>query len=530
MRKNSPQNRHSALKRSLPICCQLAPDSGALNKQVHLKRSLLICCLLASFLLSGWLGPVTFGGQAHNSRQILAQQLLPPPTAETAETPQDEFTGETLGGDLEGENLEDDQEGEPLEDYLEGENPDEEAKPSADLPKDFSGLLEDVPRPEDAWPTLEEVGASSYIVIDADTGDVLLDYNSTAEAYPASMTKIMTALVVLEHPDFAPDRPVYFSERACAMPAAESATAGMQPGEIAPTISCLYMMMVQSANEIANALAENYGGSIEGFVDLMNQKAEELGCEHTNFLDPCGFGYVDHHTTAQDLAKITRYAMQLPLFQSLVSCKYYSMPPTNLHPMSAWSNHFNGNYLVVFQDSGYQSPWLKSIDGVKRGDTDIAGHCLASAATTYDGRHIIAILFDGVFLGQAPNYVGVIALSRTLLEEGAKRMGAPRQENVVRQEDAYYAWPSMRDPYLAEQVVEETTQETFVIPTWPEPAEAAVGEDEIVVNRLQLTLLIAFLAIFIFLVLVLTYRLIVKRRQEKLLRHYDHLHDQFHKR
>ena len=487
MRKNKPSERRKAC-----------------------KPSLLTCCLLASFLLSSWLGGL------YASKQITAQQLLPPPTSEAADNSQ-EASGDDLDNAPEAE--------------VTPELPsDEESEEGKDFPQDFSSLLEDVPRPEDAWPTLDEVGAASYIVLDADSGEVLLEYNSDAEAYPASMTKIMTALVVLEHPDFAPDRPVYFSERACAMPAAESATAGMEPGEIAPTISCLYMMMVQSANEIANALAENYGGSIEGFVELMNQKAEELGCENTNFLDPCGFGYVDHHTTAQDLAKITRHAMQLPLFQSLVSCKYYSMPPTNLHPMSAWSNHFNGNYLVVFQDSGYQSPWLKSIDGVKRGDTDIAGHCLTSAATTYDGRHLIAILFDGVYLGQAPNYVGVIALSRTLLEEGAKRMGAPRQEDVARQEDAYYAWPSMRDPYLAEQVVEETTQESFVIPDWPESEETGLGDDEIIVKRLQLILLISILAILIFLVLVLTYRLIIKRRQEKLLRRYDHLHEQLRKR
>lgn len=390
----------------------------------------------------------------------------------------------------------------------------------------INDLVASVPRPADSWPGLEQISASAYLVMDADKDEIILAQNETQEAYPASMTKIMTALVVLEHPDYTPERPVYFSEIACAMPAPEASTAGFVPEEIAPTISCLYAMMTRSANEVANALAENYGGTIEGFVDLMNQKAKDLGCEHTNFVDPCGFGYVDHHTTAMDMYKITKQAMKHSLFQDLVKTKVYSLPATNFHSSSGWSNILNNNYLVAFSEAGMQSPWLKSIDGVKNGLTDIAGDCLTAAATTYDGRHLISIIFNAAYVGPNTNaFIGSSIMSRTLLEEAAIRLGSPRKEELGEAaQEKFDAWPTMASlKKVEEQVTESKPLPSFTL----EPAETTLNlreyeeklasEGKMTVNRNTALVLSILLAAFFVLSLIFVYLYAQKRRKEQII-------------
>ena len=267
-----------------------------------------------------------------------------------------------------------------------------------------------------------------------------------------------------------------------------------------------------------------------------SQKAQELGCENTYFLDPCGFGYVDHHTTCEDMVKIIRRAMGHPLFQSLVGTKLYSLPPTNFHPMSGWSNIVNGNYLVTYGDGGWGSPWLASIDGIKAGMTDIAGDCLATAATTYDGRHLIAVLFDAAYTGEYPNsYVGSAIMSHTLLEEGAKAMGAPRKDEAAEYEPGTYPWPTMADPLLGAKAA-AAAQETLPGPSEPLPSftvvapelqqadQQTVAADEIVVGRLPLFLIFLGFSLFLTLTLILAYQLHHKKKQDRIRRRYEERH------
>lgn len=373
--------------------------------------------------------------------------------------------------------------------------------------------ITDAPRPDDAWPSLDFISASAYLVVDADSGDKILEHNSDGIAYPASMTKILTALTVIESPDFDPLRPVYFSEQACAMPAPESATAGFQPGEESTTIAVLYAMMLRSANEAANALAETYGGTIDHFVDQMNAKAEEIGCVNTHFVDPCGFGLSDHYTTAEDMVLITQRALKHRLFQKLVTTKEYSIPPTNRHPMSGWSNLLSGNYLMLFQDAGYQSPYLQSIDGVKTGMTDIAGECLTAAATTTDGRHLISVIFNAVYTGEYPNsYIGPAIMSRQLLEEAAIRLGAPYVEDKRASDSLTYGWPTVKD-----QALQETTAETQAVVSYTvlavTPETEAQDPGKISVRRWQIGSLIILSSLLLLGVLLLGYALIMQKKR-----------------
>lgn len=374
--------------------------------------------------------------------------------------------------------------------------------------------IEDAPRPDDAWPALEFISGSAYLVVDADSGDKILEHNADGIVYPASMTKILTALTVIESDDFDPLRPVRFSETACAMPAPESATAGFLPGEESTTIAVLYAMMMRSANEAANALAETYGGgSIEDFMDRMNAKAEEIGCKDTHFVDPCGFGGADHYTTAEDMVLITKSALKHRLFQKLVTTKEYSIPPTNKHPISGWSNLTSGNYLMLFQDAGYQSPYISSIDGVKTGMTDIAGECLTAAATTTNGRHLISVIFNAVYTGEYTNsYIGPAIMSRQLLEEAAIRVGATYEEDPAAKDPLTYGWPTLKDPALQETEAETQALVSYTVLA-VEAETTAEDPGSVSVRRWQIGSLIVLSSILLLITLLLFYALITQKKR-----------------
>lgn len=371
--------------------------------------------------------------------------------------------------------------------------------------------------PEDGWPDLQEIAARAYLVADLDSGETIMEYEADSEAYPASMTKIMTALVVLESEDYSPDKMVYFSENACAMPAPESSTAGFVPGEEAPTLDCLYAMMTRSANEVANAIADTYGPGRQAFVDKMNEKAESLGCTHTHFVDPCGFGGYDHYTTAKDLLLICQRAMKIPLFRDLVATRVFSIPATAEHPMNGWSNIINNNYLVAYSDSAFSSPWLKSIDGIKNGRTDIAGDCLTAAATTWDGRHLISILFDAQYLGSyGGHFIGSAIMSHTLLVEGAKAIGAPRKDQSASGQSRIREEEELQAPATESSTAAIATGPlyTLVMASVPEISE---NPDEILMSKWTLATLLFCLSIFLLISLLALYRLYEIRKKKRIL-------------
>lgn len=282
-------------------------------------------------------------------------------------------------------------------------------------------------REKHVYPSLDQVSAANYIVMDLETEEVLLEYNVDEIAYPASMTKIMTALTVIESPDFDLQRPVVFSEYAVDLPSPLSASAGFIAGEETTTENALYLMMVQSANECARALAETYGGTEENFANLMNELALEIGCKNTNLVDAAGFGLEDHFFTPRDLALIIKRAMSHDIFRKLVTTRAYCSEPTNIHPYTAWTMVTNSNHLMLQGDLNLSSEYLHTYDGVKTGNTDIAGNCLSATVHTYDGRHLCGIIFNGSLAEQPGEFFSVSVLLRTLLEEAAKQSEAPTE-------------------------------------------------------------------------------------------------------
>ena len=176
------------------------------------------------------------------------------------------------------------------------------------------------------WPGNVAAASEGAILMDADSGAVLYGKNIHEHYFPASITKILTALIVIENCNL--DDMVTFSKNAVYNVEAGSSSAGIDVGDTLSVRECLYAMLLQSANEAANALAEHTAGSIEEFARLMNEKAASLGCTDSNFVNPSGLNNPDHYTSAYDYALISREAFKNPTLTEIDSATYYNLPPT----------------------------------------------------------------------------------------------------------------------------------------------------------------------------------------------------------
>lgn len=218
-----------------------------------------------------------------------------------------------------------------------------------------------------------EVSAHAAALIDVESGRILYAKNGDEQMLVASLTKIMTAIVAIEHGNLADI--VTAGKNAVGK---EGSSIYLQHGEQMTLEHMLYGLMLRSGNDAATAIAEHVGGSIEGFVFLMNEKAEQLGLQHTNFENPHGLDGKDHRSTAVDLARLTAYALKNATFQEIVKTKVKNVP----NPHDEWDYRWrNKNKMLHMYDGA---------DGVKTGYTKQAGRCLVSSASR-DGQQLVVV-------------------------------------------------------------------------------------------------------------------------------------------
>jgi serine-type D-Ala-D-Ala carboxypeptidase (penicillin-binding protein 5/6) len=224
-----------------------------------------------------------------------------------------------------------------------------------------------------------EVSAGAWAVTDLRSGEHLAGENASEELPMASTTKIMAALVALET-DL--DEEVTVSEEAAAFAVPVYSNVGLAPGDVLSARELLMASMISSGDDAAYALAEHVGqGSVENFVDMMNEKAEEMGLRETGFENPVGFDARGHHTSARDLAKMTRVAMEDPAFREMVSTRYATIAtPYREIPLT------NTNELLFSYSPA---------TGVKTGTTPAAGESLVSSAAGGDEAYAFVILDAG---------------------------------------------------------------------------------------------------------------------------------------
>jgi len=237
-----------------------------------------------------------------------------------------------------------------------------------------------------------------YVLMDAKTGRIFAEQNADKQIRPASLTKILTAIVALENGDL--QQEMIVTQEAVYDIGRGGMNIGIMAGETGFTLeNMLNVMLIKSANEAANIIAENVASSRREYMDMMNRRAKELGATNTYFVNPSGKDTekedADHFTTARDIAVMARHAMTIPEFRKIVATEYYEdLPATNKH--DKWDPLRNTNKLLWYDNtypytvSGKECEY--TVTGMKTGYTAAAGNNLVISATGEDGMELIAVV------------------------------------------------------------------------------------------------------------------------------------------
>ena len=232
------------------------------------------------------------------------------------------------------------------------------------------------------WPQGPDTYSETAVLMDADTGAILYNKGMDEKRYPASITKIMTALLALEHSSL--DEEVTFTEECLADQTSDSGNLGMKVGEILTMRQCLMALMIRSANDVATQIAVHVAGSVSAFADMMNQRAQELGCVNTHFVNASGMPDENHYTTAHDMALIFQQAIKNQDFLDIIGTQSFTIEPTNMNPESRVLNTHHA-LLSAAAPEHYDGCF-----GGKTGVTEASKNTLVSGATR-DGRTLIAV-------------------------------------------------------------------------------------------------------------------------------------------
>lgn len=267
-------------------------------------------------------------------------------------------------------------------------------------------LPSDAPEYDPATPenlTEDQLYAKAAILIEATTGEVIFEKSADEMMYPASTTKIMTVLLGIELGDM--NATVTLDSAAANLPEGSS-TIPLSVGETINFQDLLYATMVRSGNEGANLIAQTISGSIDAFVELMNQRAQLLGCTSTHFANANGLHDAAHYTTARDMAKIAQAAMQNETFRNIAKTFTYKLPRSNLQRSRVLVGN-SANWLNPAEDNQY---YYALATGIKTGFHSSAGYCYVGSAEK-DGVSLISVV---LYTGQNARWTD----SKKLMEYG----------------------------------------------------------------------------------------------------------------
>ncbi len=259
--------------------------------------------------------------------------------------------------------------------------------------------------------------AEAAILVDGNTGNMLFEKNADKVMFPASTTKIMTAIVALDavgKGEISLEQKLKLSQAAFDTLAIDGSSIALKVGEEMPLKNLLEGLLIASGNDAAVTIAEGVSGTIEAFVERMNAKASEIGLESTHFVNPHGLQDGQHYTTARDMAKMACYAMQNETFRGIVECAHIYLPATN---MSDKRYFINTNNLVSRMRYPYY--FYDYATGIKTGSTSEAGYCLVSSAEKGD-KSVIAVIFKASDMAVSHDE------SKALLEHGLTDFSAKR--------------------------------------------------------------------------------------------------------
>lgn len=238
---------------------------------------------------------------------------------------------------------------------------------------------------KDTKDIFNNIEAPNLLLAETKSGRILYERNADQRIYPASLTKLLTAILVVENCEL--DEIVTVSENAVLSVPSGYVNANLQVGEELTVEDLLYVMLIPSANDAANALAEHVGGNIESFSAMMNSRAKELGCTESNFTNPSGLHQEEHYTSTRDLFFISQKAMEYNLIEKILGTTTYTLPSTNKYTKEA-RMFSTTNYMIRKSLSKY---YCNYCIGAKTGYTEYAKNCVVEFAKK-DGIELTAII------------------------------------------------------------------------------------------------------------------------------------------
>lgn len=247
-------------------------------------------------------------------------------------------------------------------------------------------------------PTTFDVDAEGALLINIDTEDVIFSKNINTKLYPASLTKLLTALILYENTSNLDTEIITVSENAIKLlQGTDSSVGGLKPGEQLTVRQMLYVLLLSSANDGANAIAEHVAGDIDSFIVMMNEKAASLNMTGSHFVNAHGLHDHQHYTTVNDMYLLTRAFLAIDVLKEISYTKKYTLEATNKNPKRTFTTT---NFLLLNNgqkctDDKYkgQEYYYKYANGVKTGYTDNAGRCLISTASK-NGYNYLCILMN----------------------------------------------------------------------------------------------------------------------------------------
>ena len=334
-----------------------------------------------------------------------------------------------------------------------------------------------------------ETTAKAIQLVNMDTDTVVYQKDADKKMEPASTTKIMTYIVTVENIKDLDGTIITVTQRVVdELLGTGSSLAGVMAGEELTVMQLLNCMMVPSGNDAALVLADYIGGGdSQKFVDMMNEKAKELGCKNTHFMNPHGLHDDNHYTTAEDLCIMTKYALGLPYFSEITSKTYYEIPPTNTSPQAR--KIYTTNMLITQNSGG--NYYYKYCKGIKTGSHDQAGYCLVSTAMK-DGYSYLCVTLGAPSVdaeGKRVQTNGSFVDTKALYEwafDSLRLKTVLHQEESVGQVKLDLAWNQDKLLLVPEKdystILPKDVSETSVIitPHLPESVEAPVKKGQII--------------------------------------------------
>lgn len=335
----------------------------------------------------------------------------------------------------------------------------------------FSAFAEELPPETETNQTTPAVIAETAILMDAASGEILFDKNADQKMFPASITKLMTILLALEHGELTDE--ITFSHNAIYSIEPGSAHIAIQEGETLTLEQVLRAIILRSANEASNGVAEYVDGSIEAFAKHMTARAKELGCKNTNFLNANGLHNENHYTTAHDMALIAKELLKHEEYRSMMSETYYEIQPTN---KQTEVRYLHGQHQMLNENSLY---YYKDAIGGKTGFTSEALNTLVTYAER-DGMELIAVVmkcngaehytdtaslfdygfthYESVKILSAADHTATVKVMETYNEKAVERGTI----TVAPAEDVYHTLPKGTD--ISDITVEKDLPESIEAP------------------------------------------------------------------